>query len=309
MVSKRDPLPNVLVAVLNYERWHDTLECVESLRKSDYPTMKILIVDNGSRNDSEQSLREALPGIDVLQTGSNLGYTGGINYAVKIARTMDPAYILILNPDTLVDKHFLEHLVHAMEECRSAAAACGTIHYLPQRIRAWYAGGKMIPWRGLAVHGTAPPPEPAPLFIKTDFVTGCLLLLRTEFLDSIGTLDERFFMYLDDIEYSARIARKGFDLLYVPASVIYHQVLREDVSIHKLYYSFRNRFLLINTAFSGVQGFLAKAYFLVVAALKLVFWFVQNPSFYRVARMGLNDYFRGRFGAGRGLSLIEGGRP
>jgi len=298
--------PKVTAIILNYLRWSETAECVRSLQASTYRPKEVLVIDNASPNDSEQALRREFPGLRILQTGKNLGYTGGINFGIEAVRASDPSYILILNPDTVVELSFLDHLVEAMEKCRSAAAACGTIHYLPPRPEAWYAGGRMIAWRGLAVHDTAPPAEAGPDFVKTGFVTGCMLLLRTEFLDTTGTLDDRFFMYLDDIEYSARIRKKGFDLLYVPKSVIYHNVVREDTSIHKLYYSVRNRFLLINTAFSGESRAVARVYFLAVLLLKLSIWRLLNPRFYRVARMGLKDYLGGAFGAGRGLSLIAG---
>lgn len=111
-------------------------------------------------------------------------------------------------------------------------------------------------------------------------------------------------MYHDDIEYSGRIQRLGYDLLYVHRSVIYHKLVRADRSIHKLYYSVRNRLLLIDTTFTGFPGYFARLYFLVAIVLKLLVWRFSNKRFYVVGRMGLEDYFAGRFVEGRGIPLI-----
>jgi GT2 family glycosyltransferase len=133
------------------------------------------------------------------------------------------------------------------------------------------------------------------------FITGCLALFRNSFLPDIGVQDERFFLYLDDIELSARIAGKGYDLLYVPGSVIYHRVLGEGENPLKLYYSVRNRLLLIRTGFTGPERLIACFYFHCVILAKLAVWRIAHPTFFRAAWMGLQDYYRGCFQEGRGV--------
>ena len=135
---------------------------------------------------------------------------------------------------------FLAPLVEAMEADPGAAIAGGTIYAHHDRTRVWYAGGRLVPWRGLAVHlhqGEVRPVsalgEPRPV----SFVTGCMALHRVSLLPQIGEQDERFFLYLDDIELSARVVHRGYRLLYVPRSVIYHRVLGGRESRLKLYYS------------------------------------------------------------------------
>ena len=121
----------------------------------------------------------------------------------------------------------------------------------------------MIPWRGLAVHKHELPSAHngiARKSIEVTFVTGCMICVRCSALPTIGLQDERFFMYLDDIEYSARISKKGFTLLYVPEAVIYHRMDTAEESPFKLYYSVRNRFLLISTSFSSIEKLIAIMY-------------------------------------------------
>jgi len=294
--------------ILNYNLTDYTIACVQSLRKSTYPALEILVLDNASTDDAVQRMSAALAGIAIRSAGSNLGYTGGINAGVRWAMESRPDYVLVLNPDTEVQADFLEHLVGGMEAFPSAAVACGTIYKSHARDEAWYAGGRMIPWRGLAVHERKGERVQhvelgAPRLVT--FVTGCMALYRASALPAIGPQDERFFLYLDDIEMSARIARTGYGLLYVPKSVVHHHVKGEEENPFKVYYSVRNRFLLISTAFSGLERAVASAYFASVITAKMLVWALVNRPFFRAAAMGLADYAAGRFGEGRGLQAFH----
>jgi GT2 family glycosyltransferase len=296
---------SVTALLLNYIRWRDTADCVRSLMQCTYSPLEIVILDNGSPNESESMLRRLFPSIRIYQTGKNLGYTGGVNFGYRIILDEKPDYVLILNPDTLVDPDFLRIMVDAMEGAPSAAACCGTVLYHSNHGRAWYAGGAMVPWRGLAVHRYSLPDVSSrqnTLPQSVSFVTGCALLQKTSTIRKIGFLDERFYMYLDDIEFSARAVRKGFALLYVPQAKIYHRVAEGEESPFKLYYSVRNRLLLINSAFTGIRRVIAGVYFVVVLALKMVFWFLAKPSFFKASRAGLYDYFTNNLGEGRGVA-------
>ena len=125
------PRARVCIVLLNYNRYQDTIACVESLRQCRYGSFRILIVDNASTDQSEEVLRKRFPDIEIAQTGRNLGYTGGINFGVQHARQSQPAFILLLNNDTLVEPDFLDHLLEALEPKPNAAPACGT-NYIEQ---------------------------------------------------------------------------------------------------------------------------------------------------------------------------------
>jgi len=295
----------VCVILLNYNRGNDTTECIDSFFHCTYPHFHILVVDNASTDDSVAVLKRRIPGLEIVQTGQNLGYTGGINFGIRCARQTSPEYILILNNDTLVTPDFLHRLIEAMEQNPAAVAAGGTIYCEHERKKIWYGGGRLVPWRGLAVHEKRDKfVEPAALngVREVSFITGCMILFRASMLDAIGGEDERFFMYLDDIELSARILARGHDLLYVPKAIIYHKVLGEKDNTFKLYYGVRNRLLLIKIAFRGVAKLIARVYFLFVITIKLLIWRFTNPPFFKAASYGLQDFFKGKFYAGRGVS-------
>jgi len=298
----------VAAVILNYNLTDYTIACVRSLQKAAYPALDILVVDNASTDQAPRRFAAELNGVPVRSTGVNLGYTGGVNTGVRWAMESQPDYILVLNPDTEVRSDFLDHLVRGMEAHPEAAVACGTIYASHEQDRVWYAGGRMIPWRGLAIHerkgDTLPPAElgqPRPV----TFVTGCMAFYRASTLPDIGLQDDRFFLYLDDIEMSARIARKGYKLLYVPKAVIHHHVKGEEDNPFKLYYSVRNRPLLIGAAFTGATRAIASLYFAAVISAKMAVWALVKRPFFRAGAMGLADFARGRLGAGRGLQVFH----
>ncbi len=295
----------VSIVVLNFNRARDTVECVESLQKMLYRTYRILVVDNYSTDDSFDLLQKLLSNVELVRTRANLGYTGGINFGIKHVLDDGPEYVLLLNNDAVVEPDFLDILVAAMEEEKKAAAACGTIYCHHDKTRVWYAGGRFIPWRGLAVHderNAVIAPEKLNGIRHVSFITGCLMLLRVSYLKDIGGEDERFFMYLDDIELSARIRSRGYDLLYVPKAIIFHKVEGEKESAFKLYYSVRNRLMLIKTSVTGYTKIVAYLYFLMVISTKLFFWFFFNEKFFHAAFDGLHDYFSNNLYMGRGIA-------
>jgi len=300
-------VPFITIVVINYNRAQDTIECIQSINDIDYPNFIILLIDNCSTDNSVDILRKQLKDVEIIKTEKNLGYTGGVNYGLKIAQEKQSDYILLINNDTLVEKTFLTEMVSAMENDQKAAVACGTILCEQNRKEIWYAGGKIVKWRGLAIHKGKKSIlnyENSNRPVYTTFVTGCMMLIRTKYLQEIGLEDERFFMYLDDIEMSARIQRKGFKLLYVPASVIYHKVLDKDKSPFMLYYSVRNRLLLISLMLSSSMKLIANIYFLSVITLKMIIWKFNNPVFFKASKYGLEDYFRKNFFKGRGFEFL-----
>ena len=221
----------VTIIVLNYNNYNDTIECIKSLKQINYTNYEILVIDNASSNNSYNILKEKFSDLQIYKTKKNLGFTGGINFGINQALEMKQQYILVLNNDTIVEKDFLTHLVETMQIFPDAAAVGGLILAEHDRKTIWYAGGKLIPWRGIAKHhfkNSKIDDYHENLIHPVTFISGCMTLLRTEFLRIIGLRDDRFFLHLEDIEYSARILAKGYKLIYNPRSRIYHKIIGDD---------------------------------------------------------------------------------
>jgi GT2 family glycosyltransferase len=250
---------------------------------------------------------DSLPPIDYYMTNENLGYCGGTNYGINIASEFNAGYIMLLNNDTVVEPDFLDRMIEEMEG-REAVAACCLILAEHDRNTIWYGGGKLIPWRGLAIHFDEGKSRDRITDFESknvNFITGCLMLFHASIFEKIGLQDERFFMFLDDIELSSRIIKMGYKLLYIPKAVIYHKVMGRKESSFKLYYAVRNRLLLINKMDKGLLNIVASLYFLFVIFFKLVYWKFLNPKFYYTTKIGLKDYFGKKFYKGRGMEFLN----
>lgn len=285
-----------VVIIINHNTWYDTIECVRSLGKcgDDY---EILIIDNASHDNSYENLTKELKGYRIIRSEKNLGFSGANNFGISLYKNNMPKYFICLNNDTIVKPDALEILINEMDRNSSASLGTGQIMMFPDTNKFWYNGGTLINWRGLAVHfdhlrvANNYYIKKDPIYIN--FISGCYICIRSDSLEKLGLWNEKFFLYLEDIELSARAVKKKLKLLYVPGSVIYHKWngIRK-YSIRTLYYAVRNRNLLIDESF----GKTAKIYFFIVIRLKLIFWFFFNKPFFHSALKGLRDYKNKRFG-------------
>jgi len=298
--------PLVVVVLLNYNRAKETVECVHSLEQCGYPSLRLVIVDNGSTDDSGTVLTSLSTAHDVLQTGANLGFAAGNNVGIRHALTFNPGYVLILNNDTIVTHGFLEPLVEAVEVSPGVAASSGTIYYYTDTHRIWYAGGSIVAWRasGFSHHfNERRSVQELGEARSVSFMSGCMMLLRSAVLRTVGGFDERYFMYVEDVELCSRLARAGYRLVYVPTSQIFHKVDTGALRPYALYYMVRNRLLFLSGWQNVFERRVGMAYLRLTLALKSVLWSRKHPELRRSARAAIADYHSGRLHQGRGLSL------
>lgn len=221
--------PRVAAVVLNWCGEVVSRACLDSLRCTTYPGLRVLLVDNGSEDGSGERLHQAYPGVDYLQTGCNLGFTGGNNRGIQWALEHEAEYVLVLNNDTVVEADAVGLMVEAAE--RAQGAPVGGVapkilaHDDPTRI--WYAGGHFSPLYGSGVHwreGRPDTPSADGGVRDVSFMTGCCLLLSAGALGDVGGFTEELFAYGEDADLSLRLSRAGYRLLYQPAARILHHV-------------------------------------------------------------------------------------
>jgi hypothetical protein len=219
--------PRVTAVVLNWCGEEGTAACLRSLLAGDYPALTILLADNGSPDGSGPRLHAAFPEIAYLQTGANLGYTGGNNAGIRWALEGGAEQVLVLNNDTVVEPAAVTHLVEAAASgARVGAVSPKILHYdAPDRI--WFGGGVMSRIRGLGVHerrGEHDIPIANEPVRDITFATGCCCLFSGDALRAVGGFAEDFFAYVEDVELSLRLSRAGYRLLYQPAARVLHRV-------------------------------------------------------------------------------------
>lgn len=251
--------PSVLIIILNWNGERDTVDAVESVGKIEYPNAKVLVVDNGSRPESLAFIRAHCPDVKCLQTGSNLGYAGGNNVGLRVARERGFAYALVLNNDMTVDPSVLTRLINAAESDPSIAVLGPRVYRHDKPEEPFYTGWK-IDWRRWLFH-RVPLASPEGTLADVDFVQGCALLLRMSFASQYGGFDERYHLYCEDADLCVRATRAGFRVAEDVKARAWHKGYGSSGrnSPLKLYYSIRNRFLFISRHAPRANRFLLRA--------------------------------------------------
>jgi GT2 family glycosyltransferase len=132
-------LPRVDIIVLNWNGLRDTLHCLQSLKRADYPAFRVLVVDNGSSDASSTSIRQRFPEVTLIENSENLGFTGGNNIGMRQALEEEADYVLLLNNDTEVAPDAVRLLVETAESDPRIGIAGPIIYYYDRPKMIWEA--------------------------------------------------------------------------------------------------------------------------------------------------------------------------
>lgn len=242
--------PGVCAVALNWCAEEETAACLRSLQQSDYPSLRILLVDNGSPDDSGGRLHEAFPEIPYLQNGANLGYAGGNNRAIALALENGADHVLVLNNDTVVERETVSRLVQAVASTDRVGAVGPKILLYDAPDRVWFAGGDFSIARALGRHRLEGRFDANPnggQIEEVSFLTGCCLLLPAPVIQEVGGFAEEYFAYLEDVDLSLRLRRAGYHLLYQPAARLLHRASLDhrSASAFQIFQRDRNRRRLV----------------------------------------------------------------
>lgn len=294
--------PKVYIIILNWNGKADTLECLKSLRSTDYDNYTTLVVDNGSQDDSVAAIRASFPEVEILETGKNLGFAGGNNEGIKYALDKGCDYAYLLNNDTTVEPNYLKTLVEAAEQDKKVGLASSKIFYHSEPDILWFAGGKNNWMRNSGDH-LGLNQKDAPEFNhpkEVDFLTGCSLLISRELIEKIGVLADDYFLYYEDVDYAMRAQNAGYKTLYVPTSIIYHKVSRstQPGSASYVYYHTRNR--LVCAVRNGslpikCLNYFFSLYLIGKETIKFIFFPAKREWAGAVLR-GVKDFWLGKMG-------------
>jgi len=297
-------LPKVAIIILNWNGLDDTLPCLESLHGMDYPNSEIIVVDNGSVDESVPVIRQRFPAMTLLENGQNLGYAGGNNVGLRYALAHGMDYALLLNNDTEVAPDFLYHMTGAAEADLTVGIAGPTIYYHQRSDQIWSAGGAIDWRRGKTWLVGLDEPDTGQFGVasrEVDFVTGCALLVKRAVMEQVGLLDERFFLYYEEAEWCVRVRQAGFKIVHVPQAKVWHRIPLDGRESSPLvhYYMTRNRLLFLKATGAGLRAWL---HTLIAEYLRtLISWSVQpkwrcKQAQRRAMLQAIGDTWRGRWG-------------
>ncbi len=242
--------PSVYIVILNWNGADDTLECLDSLVALTYPNFNVVVVDNGSTDDSVSKLRaySSRYPIVLLETGCNLGYAGGNNVGTRHALECGADFVLVLNNDTTVAPDLLEKLMDAARRNPDAGVFSARMLYFDNPEKVWFDGAR---WNASALQMEWPGQGASEIELgtidhDTDYACGAAMFFRGEVARQIGLLDEEFFLVWEEVDWSFRARRAGWRCLVVPAARIWHKIgvsFGSEISPLRMYFSIRNELL------------------------------------------------------------------
>jgi GT2 family glycosyltransferase len=222
------------IIIINYKSAHHVLNCIESVYKETVQhSFEIIIVDNNSGDDNEESIRSAFPEIIWVQTGYNAGFARANNEGIKIAKG---EYILLLNADTIVQDGALDNTIDLFEKEKDAVA-CGVqllnpdgthqisgAHFIKGSLNFLLPLpylGRFIRYMGYKLGSKVPSVQTVSDKVEVDWIVGAFLMVRKDVLRASGLLDDDFFMYAEEIEWCSRLRKQGKLYLYGTPKVIH----------------------------------------------------------------------------------------
>ena len=240
--------PLVSVIVLNYNAGELLLNCVDSLKKSSYTNLEIIVVDNISSDNSQTRCKAKFPEIKLIQNKENFGYCGGNNVGIKDAKG---EFIVILNPDTIVESNWINELISAYKKFGEGLYQPKILSLNEENIIQSTGNMLHVFGFGFARDKGNRITNQTEEIEKIGYASGTCLFTSRDVLDKIGLLDEFLFLYHDDLDLGWRAAQMGINSYYVPRSKIFHvESYSLKWSAKKFYWLERNRKYCLQTHYS-----------------------------------------------------------
>jgi GT2 family glycosyltransferase len=211
----------ITAIILNYKHERDTAKCISSIQKSDLGNgIEIMIVDNSASEKNRKFFKKLFPKSDYIASPSNLGFAGGNNIGIKKALSVGADYVLIMNPDVILPRDFFTLLLKHFDNNKIGIVAPAIIH--KQKGVLYFGLEGKVDWsiakpehRNIKKLLSKKP-------INSEFVTFACVLISKETFQKVGLLDDRYFMYFEDVDYCLSARKKSVDIILDPNALIEH---------------------------------------------------------------------------------------
>lgn len=306
--------PKAYVVIVNWNGLDDTIECIKTVKNISYPNYGIILVDNGSKDNPVDSVKKICKDIIFIDNKSNLGFAEGNNVGIRVALDNEAKYIWLLNNDTIVHRDALTAMIDVGERIPKSGILGSKIYYYDKPDFIWFAGAT-INWKRAVSYHTGINQKDHPQYgdlKEVDRITGCSMVVKRELCENIGLMDEKLFLYVEEVDWCVRARNAGYKVIYVPDSKVYHKISSstgEDFSIVYNYFNTRNFLYVIrkNMSFPVREYYLLNAIFhklneckgIVKEIIKPAFWMKGKRATIRYSRLrGVIDFVTGRMGKG-----------
>lgn len=296
----------VFIVILNFNGWQNTIECLFSLSKLDIPkniVVESIVVDNASSDNSVRKIKEEFPKLVMIENQANLGFTGGNNEGIRMALSSGADFVMLLNNDTIVHSDLVKNLLEPLDH-DDVGGVVPKIYFEKgyefhknrykdqERGKViWYAGGKMD-WGNLIGKNIGVDEVDHGQFgirMEVELATGCCFMIRSNVLENVGLFDDRYFLYYEDADFSQRMRRAGYKIIYEPDAKVWHKNAGSSgvgSNLHD-YYITRNR-LLFGMKYAPIRT--------RVALVRESFKILRSGREWQ--KKGVRDFYLRRFGRG-----------
>jgi hypothetical protein len=213
----------VWVVILNWNGLPDTLECLASLRRQRYENTHVVVIDNGSQSHEADAIEASKLAELVLRSGKNIGFAAGSNVGIRYALEHGADYVWLLNNDTIVGPDCLSTLVGAGEAEDRVGLLSPVIYDYASPHDVKFTGTIIDFVRQERIHLTSVEDMAHRADITDLALWGTALLIKRGVVERVGLLDERYFAYVEDMDYSVRAVNGGFRTRVVRGAIVYHK--------------------------------------------------------------------------------------
>jgi len=219
-------MKKICVVILNWNGRDLTLRCLENLRKSDYPDIISVLVDNGSSDGSVEAVVKAFPEMGIVQNSTNLGWAAGSNQGIAWGLDRGADYVLLLNNDAWGEPSTISNLVSAASAFHDEAVIIPKIYLGSDATRFWFARGRVNLWTGVFSNPAYNVVDDGRFDSspEVEYASGCCILIPRGIVERVGGFDASFFSYVEDVEWSIRCRRAGFHIVLSPTAKLWHDV-------------------------------------------------------------------------------------
>lgn len=216
--------PKVYAFVLGYQNSEMSIACIRTL-EAQLPAGQLVYLDNASEPEELAAVRAACPDIDVVVQAENHGYAAGWNAGMEYCLSKGADWILSANNDLEFADDAVAEMMASAERYPKTGMVTPKVYYHSQPDRIWCAGMEHRRFPPTLIHRKTSGPEQGEFDTEEtlEYLTMCTVLCRREAVAAAGLLDRSFYFYCEDTDYSARIRKAGFGLVYAPTSRIWHK--------------------------------------------------------------------------------------
>jgi len=278
MKTKSNPLVSVITVSFNSTQV--TLELLQSLRFTTYSPIEIIVVDNGSTENPEAIINAQFPDIIFKRSSQNLGFAGGNNLGISIAKG---AYLFFINNDTEVTPNLISNLITILSGNEKIGVVSPKIKYFNTNViqYAGYTPMSLITARNEAIGSKQDDSNQYIGLHQTPYAHGAAMMVSKSVIEKTGAMPEDFFLYYEELDWCEQIKRSGFSIVVDLDSVIYHKESRSvgKASPLKLFYQTRNRILFVRRNMPTLSKVLFHIYFYgAVSPVKLFLLLIKGQK-------------------------------